>query len=80
MNPPQPIDLRNCTSTQLAAQLKQALETTGFVYLTNHPLATRAQELFDTSAQFFRCETEAEKVFSANYDRIEIDNIVLQTR
>ena len=57
----QAIDLRNFSSSQLAAQLKHALATTGFVCLTNHPLSTRAEKLFDVSAHFFHHETEVEK-------------------
>lgn len=56
------IDLaRHVTPAQLAKSLKSALETVGFIYLSNYGFEHETTELFDVAREWFALESAEEK-------------------
>ncbi|KAL8283279.1 hypothetical protein RQP46_005689 [Phenoliferia psychrophenolica] len=56
------------TREELAAAVKGALQTTGFIFITNHGMEKDVEAMFPISENFFANESEEEKRLSA-YDK-----------
>ncbi|KAM0753434.1 Clavaminate synthase-like protein [Meredithblackwellia eburnea MCA 4105] len=57
------IDLANIDgAAELAVAVKEALSTTGFIFIKNHGMEKDADEMFRISENFFLNETEEEKI------------------
>lgn len=56
------------TPSQRAQGLKQAIETTGFIFIKNHGMQQIAKQVFEISQNMFMNETEDEKARCAYKD------------